>query len=411
MFVIANKLLWRLVIMKQLIVFALILTAIPSFVSGQNIVAELRTLAEQRVKKQISETEYEKKKAEIIKSQLKTSPKTPESRKNTSVNKSVTSGPEASSKQSKLGGSGKAASKTMTTDSTTPVNWLEHLKLGLPLTNLREIFGEPTYKTPTYWEYKNFYVNCDDSTVIGYGSVAGSEQTQAITKVSKVAKVTGSQSTQKSTSDYKNKYPLHHAIKNSDIQTVKQLLAKPNLVINQFDAEGNTPWDVALDYKQPESLTELITTFGKIISPLTINVQVGINYQIGGFQATVNETLALQKKIKERNPTALKYLTELGETIYSTKNIVGHIQRSQAATWAEATNKMVTLALQSQPVLQFTKTDVTGKAVFQNIPPGEYIVVGLASTRSGLAAWFVEIEVTTTSPNLFFDEKNAIILF
>lgn len=62
--------------MKQLIVFALIFAAIPSFASGQNIVAELRTLAEQRAKKQISETEYEKKKAEIIKSRVKPSPKT-----------------------------------------------------------------------------------------------------------------------------------------------------------------------------------------------------------------------------------------------------------------------------------------------------------------------------------------------
>ena len=209
--------------------------------------------------------------------------------------------------------------------------------------------------------------------------------------------------------EYGVKFPLHAAIKNSDIQRVKQLLAEnPNLVINQFDTEGNTPWDVALTYKQLESITELLTTFKKINSPLAINVQVGINYQIGGFQATVNETLALQKKIKERNPEALKYLTELGETISATKS---HVQRGLEASWAEATNKMLVLTLKTQPVLQLVKTDITGKAVFQNIPPGEYIVVGCTSTRSGLATWFVEVEVTTTSPNLFLDEKNAIIIF
>lgn len=217
--------------------------------------------------------------------------------------------------------------------------------------------------------------------------------------------------------EYANKYPLHFAIKNNDLQAVKRLLSSPNPIINQIDSEGNTPWDVALDEEQPkpESLGELIKAFSEITAPLSINLQAGINYKMGGFQTAVNETFALQKKIKARYPLMLSLLSELGETISSTKSLLGILndspRRDQLAVWIKSTSTMVSDFLKCQPVLQFTKTDISGKATFQNILPGDYVIIGMAPTRSGISVWFTEVNVTSSSPNLFFDEKNAIILF
>lgn len=214
--------------------------------------------------------------------------------------------------------------------------------------------------------------------------------------------------------EYANKYPLHFAIKNKDLQAVKRLLSSPNPIINQIDSEGNTPWDVALDKEQPkpESLGELRKAFSEITAPLSINLQAGINYKMGGFQTAVNETFALQKKIKARYPLMLSLLSELGETISSTKSLIGSSRSDLLAVWINSTNTMVSDFLKyGQPVLQFTKTDISGKATFQNILPGDYVIIGMTPTRSGISVWFTEVNVTSSSPNLFFDEKNAIILF
>ena len=46
--------------------------------------------------------------------------------------------------------------------------------------------------------------------------------------------------------DYQRKYPIHYAIKQGDITTLKQLLSNPDLDINGYDVNGDTPLILAI---------------------------------------------------------------------------------------------------------------------------------------------------------------------
>lgn len=65
----------------------------------------------------------------------------------------------------------------------------------------------------------------------------------------------------------------------------------------------------------------------------------------------------------------------------------------------------------SEHTIKTVTTDFNGRAVFENVQPGSYFLVGIAQTRRGHAIWNVPIEIKAGQNTIILDQHNAASAF
>lgn len=94
----------------------------------------------------------------------------------------------------------------------------------------------------------------------------------------------------------------------------------------------------------------------------------------------------------------LMYLTGIGEGVKSSssniKPVIDAFNTSKSA-WEAA-------------IVQSAETDFKGIAIFENVPPGDYWITGIAETRGGFALWNHKIPVTRGENEIVLSQKNAV---
>lgn len=143
----------------------------------------------------------------------------------------------------------------------------------------------------------------------------------------------------------------------------------------------------------------------------SISIQVGIDYSVGGFQPAVGQTFLLQKIVSQANDDKIAQIVD--ETYGAYKPMVKSLSEvgasivSYAKDCVDLAHKIAGL----QPVVDKIEVDASGKAIFKNVAPGDYRILGLTPTRGGVAVWFYKISVANEDIELLLDGKKAAIAF
>jgi hypothetical protein len=222
--------------------------------------------------------------------------------------------------------------------------------------------------------------------------------------------------------EYAKKFPLHSAIKNNNRKKIEELLKLPDLQINEFDDEENTPWDIAYNITNTTvsfELCKLLKEAGAVSSKeikefelqkrreklVTLKVSAGVTYQMGGYQPFVGFPLALvdisaQTSIMNKVNNCLRIYNDMSLITFDGSGV-----------WPVAYKNLQTPIesfVSNDSIIKICDTNTSGQAVFEDIEPGSYLVVFGAPTRKYFALWVTEVSCKEKLTNLTLSDLNAI---
>jgi hypothetical protein len=206
--------------------------------------------------------------------------------------------------------------------------------------------------------------------------------------------------------EYSAKFPLHAAIKVSDLALIETILKNNPQQINIKDNKGKTAWDVVYEQDKFIMLPYLLAGIKTIENSPNVSFEAGVNYNIGGWQPVIGVKFILLQKVQ----MLYQQQKELLETHSSSVSLLSDLNDTQHFL-LEGIQKTIKLILKTTPVIQTAETNSRGKSQFKNVAPGEYIIFGITSTRGGYALWYYPIKVVESDLSVLLDTNKAIIAF
>lgn len=149
-------------------------------------------------------------------------------------------------------------------------------------------------------------------------------------------------------------------------------------------------------------------------SRASLNLEAQIVYSMGGPQPVARQTFYLldadlkeiprlkSKDVKAEDKTAIQSMAALIALLYVAES--GKDLQKKTAAEAFYNSK----PFWESNIVQIAETDFKGEAAFENLQPGDYWVVGIVETRSGLAFWNYKVTVKPGENKVLLDQNNAL---
>ena len=136
------------------------------------------------------------------------------------------------------------------------------------------------------------------------------------------------------------------------------------------------------------------------VSKNSLNIKAALVYSFGGAQPIARTKFYILNA--DLNVIAQKADIDVRKTPLSLAITADELQ-------ARITNKPSRFMEAMKPyIVKTITTDFDGKAVFEDVPTGNYFLYGRAQTRSGWAIWSLSINTQGTQ-TILLDQNNAII--
>lgn len=148
---------------------------------------------------------------------------------------------------------------------------------------------------------------------------------------------------------------------------------------------------------------------GKTEKTYKIEIQVGVEYKMGGFQPACNKDFVLLPIKDSSDEVFAKELEELAH-VCSRISIYGDNPTTQFGleSGVEKLVGLIKTKIGATKDFQKATTDIEGKGAFENIATGNYYLVGVVPTRRAAAVWYHKIAVSNADSKILLTQDNAI---
>jgi hypothetical protein len=149
----------------------------------------------------------------------------------------------------------------------------------------------------------------------------------------------------------------------------------------------------------------------------SLNLEAQIVYTMGGPQPVARQEFYLL----DVDPFSVKQekqnTSTQGETIYVLSVINWNMFAEQVRLAQERDipldKKLIPMVANAKVflaphIVQTAQTDFQGRAVFENLSPGDYWLMGIAETRSSAAFWNYKVTIESGENKVLLDQNNAL---